>query len=144
MKQEKEKEKEKDFLDDLLDRAITVPGPGSRTYVLRAPTANAIRDIDSHQNMPEEERADADLWASRLFAKCLLHTVNADASGIRERSEDEWIQVLYAAERAPDLGLAELTAAAQRLFGFNVSITPAADVVDHADTVDEGLGEIPT
>ena len=138
-----EPDPEADVLDQLLERAVTVPGVGGRKYILRAPTAMGLREIDAFQTLAEAERPA--LWATLLFAKCLYHSVNCEASGIRARTEDDWLRVLHASRNAPGLDLDKLVAASGRIFGF-VMDPPASDTgeSDHASDAAEGLGEVPS
>ena len=134
-----------DALDSLLERAVTVRDVGGRNYVLRAPTDAALNEVDAYQRLPEDERPP--LWPLLLFSKCLHHTVNAEASGLRERSESEWLGILNAAGAVPELDLARLVVASQRLFGFTAQASADdddADVVDHADETEERLGQLPS
>ena len=131
-----------DALDSLLEQAVTVCDVGGRNYVLRAPMSAALLEVDAYQRLPEEERPP--MWALLLFSKCLHHTVNAEASGLRERSEDEWLGVLHAASATPDLDLGKLVVASQRLFGFTATAVVGEDEVDHAAEAEETLGELPS
>ena len=117
---------------------------GATTCCAPRPTRRSTRWMPTSA-CPKTKRPP--LWPLLLFSKCLHHTVNAEASGLRERSEGEWLGVLNAAGAVPELDLARLVVASQRLFGFTAQASADdddADVVDHADETEERLGQLPS
>lgn len=130
-----------DYIGKLLDHAATVD-VGGHSVVLKAPDTAAVAEVDAFQNLDEADRDST--WAARLLAKCVLHTVNVEASdGLEERDEEGWMRVIYASERAPGTGLDSLVSAAGRLFGFNLDVVQDG-VVDHVAEAEAALGDIPT